>query len=63
MVQASIDLDSDSGYDSVQEENNEDVANLWVEKFRPKSYLQVIIFFNHFIVIFYFKRFYFESSY
>ena len=43
IYKASIDLDSESGYDSSAQEDSgaEDVASLWVEKFRPKSYLQV----------------------
>ncbi len=40
---ASIDLDNESGYDSSAQEDSggEDIASLWVEKFRPRSYLQV----------------------
>jgi hypothetical protein len=43
LTKASIDLDNESGYDSSAQEDSggEDIASLWVEKFRPRSYLQV----------------------
>ena len=45
-VQTSVELDPESGYESLHDETAEDVESLWVEKFRPKSYLQVGDFFT-----------------
>ena len=39
--QTSVELDPESGYESLLDESAEDFESLWVEKFRPKSYLQV----------------------
>jgi hypothetical protein len=41
--QANAELDGESGYESLHDDDSasEDAESLWVEKFRPKSYLQV----------------------